>query len=182
MLWRRNLSKNKKSQDSFEFLQHLGYITLQNVWRSIHRFYRLYVSNSTSAISIIHIHLLWCIILCVFRKASFPFPCKALEIRYILMDCYLVDIHKLTKAFVRERRIWNFVIKPKSRLTLPLSSFFLIAGWWQLFLVPCKALEIRYILMDCYLVDIHKLMKAFRGYRMWNVVTRPTDGTTIFAY
>ena len=112
----------------------------------------------------------------------FLVPCKALEIRFILMDCYLVDIHKLAKAFVRDNRIWNFEIKPKYRLTLPLTSFFLIAGWWQLFLVPCKALEIRYILMDCYLVDIHKLMKAFRGYRMWNVVTRPTDGATIFAY
>ena len=55
-----------------------------------------------------------------------------------------------------------------ARLAFPLTSFFPIVGWWQRFLVPCKALEIRYILMDCYLVDIHRLAKAFRGYRMEN--------------
>ena len=32
-----------------------------------------------------------------------PLLSKALEIRYILMDCYLVDIHRLPKAFVGDR-------------------------------------------------------------------------------
>ena len=44
-----------------------------------------------------------------------------------------------------------------------------------------KALEIRYALMDCYLVDIHWLEKAFGNDRIWNFEIKPTDGTSIFA-
>ena len=36
--------------------------------------------------------------------------------------------------------------------------------------------------MDYYLVDILYLSEAFLGARMGNCDTKPTDGTTIFAY
>ena len=36
--------------------------------------------------------------------------------------------------------------------------------------------------MDCYLVDIIWLSKAFGGARIWKFDIKPTDGVTLFAY
>ena len=45
-----------------------------------------------------------------------------------------------------------------------------------------KALKISYALMDCHLVDVHWLSKAFGGARIWNFEIKATDSATIFAY
>ena len=50
--------------------------------------------------------------------------------------------------------------------------------WIQILMI--KALKIRYILMDCHLVDIHSLSKAFVEARNWNFDIKPTDGVPIF--
>ena len=47
--------------------------------------------------------------------------------------------------------------------------------------IRCKALKIRYNLMDCYLVDIHLLWEAFGGARILKFDTKPNDDITIFA-
>ena len=36
--------------------------------------------------------------------------------------------------------------------------------------------------MDGYLVNIHWLLEAFGGARIWNFDSKPTDGATVFAY
>ena len=45
-----------------------------------------------------------------------------------------------------------------------------------------KALEIRYILMDCCLVDIQWLTDAFGRNRMLNLDIKLSDGAAIYAY
>ena len=49
-------------------------------------------------------------------------------------------------------------------------------------MVKAKALEIRYTLLNCYLVDILSLSEAFGGARIGNCDIKPTDGDTMFAY
>ena len=43
-----------------------------------------------------------------------------------------------------------------------------------------KAVKIRYILMDCFLVDIQCLLQAFGEAKTWNFDIKPTDGATMF--
>ena len=45
-----------------------------------------------------------------------------------------------------------------------------------------RALKMRYTLMDSYLVDIHLVLEAFGGIRIWNLEMKPTDGGMIFTY
>ena len=46
-------------------------------------------------------------------------------------------------------------------------------------MVKAKALEIRYTLLDCYLVDILNLSEAFGWARIGNCDIKPTDGAAI---
>ena len=48
-------------------------------------------------------------------------------------------------------------------------------------LEKCRKVSTTYIhLMDCYLFDIHWLLEAFRGVRIWNFDIKSADGVTLF--
>ena len=48
-------------------------------------------------------------------------------------------------------------------------------------IIHIKALETRYILMDCYLFDIHWLSEVLGGARNGEFDIKLTDGATIFS-
>jgi len=71
------------------------------------------------------------------------FIIKALKIRYILMDCFLVDIQCLLQAF-GEAKTWNFDIKPTEKFA------YLRQGGTSL--KTLIWLEFRMLIIACYVM------------------------------